>query len=288
MRVELTPVSAMVENGAGEHERLWKVELRDLARAFCGGLVVALPLLYTMEMWERAMFMSGRELLPCLAAAYLINVGALHFSGFRSPANRRRPWIDALTALGVGALAATVTLLLIGRLNYEVPLNVMVKLVALELVPVSLGASLALSQLGVKRDEEHDWGSPDGRIAVATIVGAVLFAFNVAPTIEPKLILLTTSSLHVLAIAAFSLFVSWLMVDFARFSGGRDDLDGSLLPDRLTAACFSYILSLGVSAGLLWMFGYIDSSTALTTAVPWTVILGYATTIGGAAGKLIL
>ena len=288
--IEVSSIATEIEVDEDDRAPIWLVELRDLARGLCGGLIVALPLLYTMEMWQRARMMPAIELIGVLLAAYLINVGANYFCGFKSQQRRVQPWLDSITALGIGAVAALVTLLLVGRLDAGMPLAVVVNLISLELIPVSLGASLAMNQLGGRggcSDEVPEFMGPDTRKLLATVIGAILFAFNVAPTIEPKVIMTTITWWHVIGIAAFSLFISWLMVEFARF-GGNEPRKGSVFDEVWLETVLSYLVSLLVGACLLWMFGYIGLHTPLSTMIPWIVVIGYATTLGGSAGRLIL
>ncbi|MEM7728729.1 MAG: DUF2391 family protein, partial [Pseudomonadota bacterium] len=49
---------------------LYQHELRELLRGFAGALFVALPLLYTMEMWERARNIEEPALIVILVAAF--------------------------------------------------------------------------------------------------------------------------------------------------------------------------------------------------------------------------
>lgn len=269
---------------------LWRLELQDIARGFCGGLIVALPLLYTLEMWDRARYISTLDLMLVLVIAYFVNVGACYFCGFKSDRRRGIPWLDALTAMGIGAVAAIVTLLLIGRFGLDTPPRIIVSIVTLELLPVSLGASLAMNQLGGGNSCEDGptWGSVDIRKLMATAIGAILFAFNVAPTVEPKLILTTITEWHVILLAAFSLFVSWLMVYYARFHRADERESGRVFTSAFVETVLSYFISLLVSAAFLWTFGYIGVQTDWDTIIPWVIVLGYATTLGGSAGRLIL
>lgn len=287
----MSPLTHQVDTGAGPAP-MWIVELRDLARALCGGLIVALPLLYTMEMWTRARQIPEMDLMMILVGAYFVNVAANYFCGFKSQTRRVQPWLDSLTAMGVGTVAALVTLYLVGRLTFNTPPGVVVNLIGLELIPVSLGASLAMNQLGgggSGDDGPPQWANRDIHKLLATTIGAILFAFNVAPTIEPKIITTTITWWHTIALAGFSLFISWLMVEFAHFGKPSQDQEPCLLfPDKWVETSLSYVISLLVSAAFLWMFGYIGADTPWSTIVPWVVVLGYATTLGGSAGRLIL
>ena len=81
----------MIETDNGE-EPLYRVEIRDLTRAFCGGLFVALPLHYTMEMWERARVMPVWVILLLIPITYFLNVGFALFSGYKVQVKRQAIW----------------------------------------------------------------------------------------------------------------------------------------------------------------------------------------------------
>lgn len=288
-----SPWSKVVEFG-GEKQKLWQVEARDLARGFCGALFLALPLLYTLEMWERARAMPSWDLVIVVVLTYFGNVGFALFGNYKAEPERQNIWLDAATAMGIGLVASAITLFLVGRYGLNTPPEIMIKVLLLETVPSSFGASLAINQLG-KRDTGEscddddkiiDHFGPDFRKILGTILGATIFAFNVAPTIEPKVITYHSTWWHTLAILAFSLVVSWLMVFFASFC--EPDSESGVLRHKGLETVVSYLTSLAIGAGLLWMFGYLNFNTPPQVAIPWVITLGYATTLGGSAGRLIL
>lgn len=279
-----------IDTDEGE-EQLWRVEIRDLARAFCGALFVALPLHFTMEMWERARVMPVWVLLLLLPATYFINVGFALFSGYKSKIKRQAIWFDAFVAMGVGLLAATITLLLIDQLTYQQPLTVSLKTILLEMIPTSFGASMAKSQLGGGNSQEGrdltDAFSPDFRKITGATLGALIFSFNIAATQEPILIATSIKSYQVVGLILFSLFVSYLMIFVADFAH-QDGDQGGIMGDDWAETTICYVLSLGISALLLWVFGYLTAGVPLHLALTWIVVLGYATTLGGSAGRLVL
>ncbi|MBA3534653.1 MAG: DUF2391 family protein [Ardenticatenales bacterium] len=289
--IAYSPLNTMVESEE-THQPLWLKELRDLARGFCGALVVALPLLYTQEMWERVRFLPTWMLLLALLLTYFANMGYILFEGYKPEPERQRVWLDALTTMGIGVLSSGITLALIGRYDFSMPFYLTAKLILLETIPTSFGASLAINQLGVRTrgndraKQPADDFSPDRRKMLATLLGALLFSFNIAPTEEPFLITISLSGWHVLAIVLFSLFVSYLMVFFADFVE-KEQKQGFLGPVWAETGV-SYLASLAISAILLWIFGYLDGATPVHLAVAHIITLGYATTLGGSAGRLIL
>lgn len=288
--LSVSPLDRVI-NDNGSQSKLWVVEARDLARGFCGALFLALPLLYTVEMWERARIIPMWDMVVIVGVAYLGNVGFALFNGFKQQLSRKAAWFDALVAMGIGIVASAVTLVLVNRINFAVPFDTTVKLILLEMVPTSFGASLAMNQLGggsggSKKKQLEDNFSPDFKKVLATSLGAFMFSFNIAPTVETQLIGNSLVWGHMVGLILFSLVVSALMVFFAQFS--ERDGDSGILSSKWLETLFAYIVSLVISALLLWMFGYVDFGTPLTQLVPWVVTMGYATTLAGAAGRLVL
>lgn len=285
----ISPLDTVIDD-EGESRSLWTIEVHDLARGFAGALFLALPLLFTLEMWQRARVIPIWDLSLIMVLAYFGNVGFSMFSGFKPTLKRRAAWFDAFTSLGIGLVASAITLVLINQVNVDMPTVTVVKLILLEAVPASFGASLAINQLGSRKAESDtefaDTLNLDLKKILGTFLGALMFSFNIAPTVETQVIGNGLSWWHTVGIVVFSLAVSALLVFFADFVE-RDNTSGILKPKWLETL-FAYLVSLLVSALLLWMFGYIGPGTPLTEMVPRVVTLGYGTTLAGAAGRLIL
>lgn len=277
----------------GQTDYLWKHEVRELLRGFAGALFVALPLLYTLEMWERSRNIEEPQLLLILLIAFVLNMGYNSYSGFKAGGTRTNLVWDSVLSLALGAMASFITLCITARIELDTPPAVMVSLIALMIVPTSFGASLAINQLGARDGEENKNSiaykrlGEDGEKLLATFLGSVLFAFNIGPTIEPKLMLAKVGSWHALAILGFSVLISYGIEFTARFNNMDDNRTG-VLAGRWLCTLVCYLVSLGVSAGLLWAFGYIGPSTPPEMWLPWVIIVGYATTLGGTAGRLVL
>jgi len=270
---------------------LYQVELRDLSRALCGALFVALPLHFTMEMWSRARVISAWMLIIIIVAAYFLNVGYGFYSGFKSKTARQNPWLDAFESMGIGFFASTITLLLIDQITIAMTPGIILSCIALEMVPCSFGASLAKSQLGTtgsegdERDLTEGW-TKDKTKLIASLLGAVMFSFNIAATEEPILISTSIKPLQLIGIILFSLYISYLMVFNSGFAK-QEEYDG-IMGEKWAETAICYAISIIVSAALLWMFGYFTFDTPLAMSLPWIVTLGYATTLGGSAGRLII
>lgn len=289
--IRYSPLRTVIRSEDDECE-LWVKELRDLARGFCGALFAALPLLYTMEMWDIARAMPTWTLLLGLVIAYLANVGYIMFEGYKPEKEADSAWMDAFVALAIGAVGSAVTLAAIGQFDAGLPGGTIARLILIEAVPTSFGASLAINLLGrrdahgLRGEQPADSFPMDARKLLATVLGGLFFSFAIAPTVEPRLITLSITWWHVVGLILFSLVISYMMVDFADFV--EDDHHQGVLGPVWLETIVAYLLSLTVSAGMLWAFGYITGDTPLPLIIASTVTLGYVTTLGGSAGRMIL
>lgn len=268
----------------------WKVEMRDIARGFAGAVFVSLPLLYTMEMWEHGRSMPPWGIIVMLVGGYFANVGLCAYSGFRQTQCSSGYFWDAAVAMGIGAVASTLTLLVTGIIDFDLSPEIAIKIVALEIVPTGLGAAAARNQLGGGDSAKVENRSPfstDTSVLLGSLLGGILFAFNIAPTIEPTVITLNQNWWLVLATAILAIAVTYLVVHVAEFTE-RDLSRRRIIKTPLVETAIAYSIAFLVSYLLLSGFGYVSVFDPLSVWVPRVVTLTYATAIGGAAGRLIL
>lgn len=271
---------------------------QDLLRAVGGGLLVGLPLLFTMEMWFHSFLLPSWKIVVLLAVTFVVVIGYSAVSGFR----RERTWtellVDSLETMGIAVIVSTVAMLLLGRIGPDVGLRDAIGKVALEAIPVAIGVSLAGSQMAAPGDDGDgdEQGSvagdgagvgPFGRLMVAA-GGALLFALNVAPTEEPILLGVEAPWWLLVFVAAATLAMTLAIVFYADFRGGRAAVqpDGPLsgaLPETVAA----YAVSLLVSLLLLWAFGRTDGAS-LAAIAGMTVMLAVLASFGAAAGRLLV
>ncbi|MGI8998300.1 MAG: DUF2391 family protein, partial [Candidatus Limnocylindria bacterium] len=94
-----------------------RTTVRDLVRAAGGGLLVGLPLLYTLEMWAHSFLLPSWKIVVLIGVAFVVVVGYSAVSGFR----RERTWaellIDSVETMGIAAVVATIAMLLLGRIG---------------------------------------------------------------------------------------------------------------------------------------------------------------------------
>lgn len=265
------------------------VEIRDLARGVAGALFVSLPLLFTLEMWEIAKVIPDAALLAFLVVTFFLNKSYLDFAGFRRNAWQKSKWWDSVVTLGIGIVTSTLTLSVSGIIEPSLDLYLTAKTVALEAIPTSIGAAVAINQLGGGDGAEGDINgySVDGKVLIGTALGAFLFSLNVAPTLEMKIVAIKQTWILVLATLLLSLGISYLTVALAEFEQ-RDLADRKWINSEWLEALISYLVAFAVGCVLLWLFGYATPLDPVEVWLPQAVVLSYATTLGGAAGRLVL
>lgn len=282
----MSPARAPAGNASGD--------LDPILRACAGAMLGALPLLYTMEMWWYGRVVAEPPLLAMMGLAGGIAVLSILFGGFRR-GRLTSLGIDTLVVFGIGIAIAALTLLVVGRIHPgQIPLSAAARMIALEAIPCAIGAALAMTQFrprdGNTRnvDRRIDRLSHDRQKVLATVVGAVFFAFNVAPTDEPRMMTMEAEPIYFPLVVLFSLAVSYIIVFEADFAERPRGYTTGALGNPFAETLVSYALSLGVSYAFLAGFGHINSETPLYTQVSMTVMLGYVTTIGGSAGRILV
>lgn len=265
---------------------------RDFLRAAAGGLLVGLPLLWTMEMWEHGATMSPLKVLLLLALAFAVVVGFNAISGFR----RERSWqeiqVDALEGLGLSVVIAAGMLFLLGRSGLEIGLPTFAGRIALLSIPVAFGTAIASTVLSEVDEGSHrEPAGPLGRLFVAG-GGALYFALNVAPTDEVRLLGSQADAPLLLLVIAASLVLSLAIVFVVEFPGSRRASSTSAFRDRPIDHPFgetiaAYVIALLVSLILIVALELSDG-LGLRALVGHVVMLGTVASFGSAAGRLLV
>lgn len=287
----VTPLRREVVDARGERDPAWRLEVRDLARGVAGALFVSLPMLFTAEMWEVARTMPAIVLVMLVGVSLIINRLFLLFAGYR-----HRDWVkgsdwwDVIVTMGIGALVSAVTLYVTGIVDFAMNPLVALRTTALEMVPTSMGAAVAINQLGAGDSGKHSRvlrKSTDLTVVLGVLLGGILFAFNIAPTVEAKVVASSQNWWMVTATFLLSIAVSYIVVHIAQFEE-RDLSERKIIDQPWLEAAVAYGLSFVLSVLMIWLFGYGSPIEPIAAWLPQAIALAYATTIGGAAGRLVL
>jgi putative integral membrane protein (TIGR02587 family) len=270
----------------------FRAEGVSLVRAFAGGFLFAMPLLYTLEMWTLGATVTFWKLNVLLIMTLALNVVVNYYSGFRVGRTSWRSAVEqAIEVTAVGLVAGTVMLLVIDRISFADPLAAVMGKIIIQAVPLSIGASVANSvfQQRSQNGDEPDSESPEGSGFLndvgATVVGSVLIGFGVAPTDEGLILASTLGYASLAAVMVFSILLSYGIV----FASGFDQGQGpGPFQSPLTETLLSYLISLIVSGVILYLLDFIHTGVPAHMALSMIIVLGLPATIGGAAGRLVI
>ncbi|MEO7397510.1 MAG: TIGR02587 family membrane protein [Ilumatobacteraceae bacterium] len=276
----------------------WATEVTDLVRAASGGLLFGIPLLFTVEVLWTGQHTSPTQMVVLLLAAFVPLLVLNRTEGFRS--NRdvrlRDALVDAIEGVALSIVLVVATLVLIGEIRGETPLQVMLGKMANEVLPVCIGIGVARHLL--RQNEDRD-STDDDRVETAgsqrmnatladlgaSTIGSVFIALSIAPTDEVPLLAASRSPLWLLAIMAASILVAYAIVFVAGFSGQNDrHAQQGVLQHPVTETLTSYVVALFAGLAMLKIFQRADGP--LRDTVAQVIVLGLPAAIGGAAGRL--
>jgi putative integral membrane protein (TIGR02587 family) len=268
---------------------------RQHLTAIAGGLLVGLPLLWTMEVWDDGAVLSSGKILVLLAIGFAVVVGFNALAGFR----RDRTWlellVDSVEAMGMSVAVAAVALAVLGRLDPALGLPTLVGRIAIETIPVAFGMSLASTVMGRPGDDKGGPGDgkltvgPLGRLIVAG-AGALYFALNIAPTDEVRMLAAESSPVQLLMAVVAGLGIGLAIVFYSDFRGGlgQDPQDRRWpLETPLGETVAAYALALLTSLVLLWAFGSTDGANP-HAVLAQVVMLAIVASFGAAGSRLIV
>ncbi|BAY95421.1 MULTISPECIES: TIGR02587 family membrane protein [unclassified Tolypothrix] len=282
-------------------KNIWKSEINDIIRGTCGGFLFGIPLLYTMEVWwigslaKPAMMMLAIALM--FIGVFLVNQA----EGFRKRRHGRRAYediIDTIEAMAIGLACSSFMLFLLQELTPQTSLREALGKIIFESVPFTLGVALANQFLGdtdstntERQTTQKQWSNLHATLSDlgATLIGATVIAFNIAPTDEIPMLAATVSPPWLLAIIATSLVISYGIVFQAGFSDQQKRRQQKGIFQRPSSeTIMSYLVSLLAAALMLWFFQKLSLSDPWTMWLDHTLMLGLPATIGGAAGRLAI
>jgi putative integral membrane protein (TIGR02587 family) len=284
------------------HSNSWSTQLDDIIRGASGGFLFGTPLLYTMEVWWIGSQISTPIMLVILVITFLVVFLLNRTAGFRKTKSKKLVdnLIDSVEAMTIGIVCASLLLVLLKEIQVGTSLNEALGKIILESVPFALGAALADGFLSGDRwsfsdSEDDSKKSESDRLNStlsdigATLIGATIIAFNIAPTDEIPLLNAAISPPELLAIIIASLLISYVIVFEAGFTTQqkRQQQQGIFQrPSSETVA--SYLISLVAAACMLFFFNRLTFEDPWTLWLSYTIILGLPASIGGAAGRIAI
>ena len=202
--------------------------------------------------------------------------------------------IDSVEELGIGLVIAAAVLWFTGQIQTDMGFAEIAGKISVEGMTVAIGVSVGTAQLGTDDAEDEGMSGDDGREsggylpqAALALCGAVLFAANVAPTEEIRVIAMESHPANLLVLALLSLACGWLVLHFAAIHGADRHVARDNFLESARGVITTYAVALFAAAGCLFFFGQFDGE-------PWrmriaqTVVAGVPAVLGASAGRLLL
>jgi len=293
---------------------MWAVELRAILQGAAGSFLFGIPLLYTVEVWAIGSATDSPRLLAVQASTFVVVLLLTQIEGFRRSLsiNPIETLLESIEALGIGIFCAAIALLLLRRITLETPLSEALGKLIFEGVPFSLGVTLARSTLERRRSDQRRTLESDSTPPLptlpalpaaalslrstlsstladidATIIGAIVIAFSIAPTEEIAIIASALPTLWLLLIMAASLLISYIIVFASGFTDRRKRAQRGLLLSPFTETLVTYIVVLIASALMLIFFQQLSSNDPWPEWLSNIIVLGLPASVGGAAGRIL-
>lgn len=280
----------------GKEATSWSQELKGLMKGAAGGFLFGIPLVYTMEVWFIGSYTKPPILLALLAFTLIAVFLLTRAEGFRETENQNflETFAETIEALAIGFVCAGVMLILLQQITLETPLSEALGKIVFEGVPFSFGVALSRLILSGDSRVEDDSDSPAANSFEetlsdlgATLIGALIIAFNIAPTDEVRVLAASVSPPWLFAFIGASLIISYMIVFVADFTNQnkRNKQQGIFQKPR-NETIFSYLVSLFASALMLWFFQKVSVSDPWFLWLRLSIVLALPATVGGAAGRL--
>ncbi|MCC3415708.1 MULTISPECIES: TIGR02587 family membrane protein [unclassified Microcoleus] len=281
-------------NKSKRRKNQWSNELNDIIRGASGGFLFGIPLLYTMEVWWIGSSTKPAQMSIAIITTFIVVFLLTRTEGFRKTKDIR--WrdaaIDTVEAIAIGIVCAAVILFLLREITPETPLQEALGKIIFEGLPFALGVALASGFLSGDRYQSSDSDSepminPTLADIGATLIGAMIIAFNIAPTDEIPMLAAAISPPWQLAIIAASLLISYGIVFAADFtSQAKRQQQRGIFQRPLSETVMAYLVSLVASAFMLFFFHKLSFDDPWSVWLGYTLVLGLPATVGGAAGRL--
>lgn len=234
--------------------------------------------------------MEASRQLAYVAATFGLLLGYNRYAGLHPDTSWTEVVIDSVEELGLGLLLSAFILYTLGRIGPHQQVDEIVGCIVVQAMTIAIGVSVGTAQLGGGESAPGMAGTDKvtfGGQVVLGCCGAVLFAANVAPTVEVVVLGSDMSPLRLIGVTLISFSLGAVILHYSDFRGSQRWVRADTLDAVLRGMVVTYAVALAVSAAILWVFGRLDG-VGLTTIVGQTVVLGFPATLGASAGRLLL
>ncbi|MGB7786451.1 MAG: TIGR02587 family membrane protein [Salinimicrobium sp.] len=287
--------------------------LKQYGRGIVGGLLFSLPLLFTMELWWHGFIISPAKLIAFVIFTLLLLMGYNRYAGLREDATFYEVLHESIEDIALALLVAFLILLLINKIDFQMPLQELAGKVIIESLVVAIGISVGTSQMGQKQngqdsqdqkkdkksrshnENSQEQGSKQAdpeeaqnslfQRSILSVCGAVLISSSMAPTGEIEKIAVVSTAVHLLLMVLFSFLLSLIVLYFSDFKNSSAPKNG--WREILSHVMLGYMMALLISFILLWFFGRIGGH-GYNLMIAEIIVLAVPGSLGASAGRLLI
>jgi putative integral membrane protein (TIGR02587 family) len=283
----------------------WLAEIDDAVRGLASGILVGVPVVFTVDSWWLGSQKGPLESLLLLSFAYVLTLAAVYWIGFHR--GERHGWqcfADALEAVALGIVALFVIFGALGQIGGGQAPSVVLGRIAVAVAPISLGVAVAnhlfagddsrifpdVGSAGSRSRDNSDRGwILTARELGAGLAGAMFVCLAIVPGDELNAIATEVPFRNLPLVIALSLLVTYVVVFAADFSGqSRRRAAVGPLQHPLVETASAYVAAVAAAVIALLLFGHVDAATPPIVIYAKVVLLGFPAAVGAAAGRLIV
>lgn len=244
-----------------------------------------------MEVWWAGFQLGSVRILMMLACTSLLLLAYNSYAGVHHDETWAGVFIDSVEELGLALMVSASSLYMLGRIQPGDSVREVMGKTVVEALLIAIGISIGTSQ--VSREGDDGAKVPGKRpkdllgIVSLSFCGALVLATNIAATEEVVVLALESTPRQLLAMVGVSLALCGLMLRFSDLMEGRHSPLSSRAGRTLMGVVLAYGVALVSSSGILYLLGRFDGM-ALTSMVAMTVVLAVPSSIGAAAGKILI
>lgn len=244
-----------------------------------------------MEVWWAGFQLGSGRILLMLAFTSLLLLGYNTYAGVRRDETWAGVVIDSVEELGLALVVSASSLYMLGRILPGDSVREVMGKTVVEALLIAIGISIGTAQVAQEDDKEVE---PPGKrpkdilgVVSLSSCGAVVLATNIAATDEVVVLALESTAWQLLAMVCVSLTLCGLMLGFSDLMEDRSDGFSSRLARTTVGIGLTYSIALVSSSAILYLLGRFDGM-AISSKMAMTVVLAVPSSIGAAAGKILI
>lgn len=281
----------------------WSAEIDDAMRGVASGLLVGIPVVFTVDSWWLGDQVDPIDSLSLLFFAYLLTLAAVYWINFRT--GRRHGWqyfADAVEAVALAIVALVIILLTLGQIGHGQATASSLGRVAVALTPVSLGIAVAnhlvprdASSLAPEAGDAsalRGWSRQTGwrrslLELMAAAAGAMFLGMAIAPIDDFSEVATEVPLGQLPLVILLSLATSYAVVFAVGFAGQHHRrTNPGPFQHPIVETLAAYVIAVAIAWFVLWLFERVDRDMALLVVYAKVVLLAFPLAMGAAAGRL--